>query len=523
MKNIQVSQDAAFAVKISFETNPHENDPVDPDIGLSWGSFQIWVDGKNLCAHSEEGEVVDGVHWYMLPLIEWIVENWDALLHEERLPNRNAESVAWSSLRATRFPPFAVEQDEEQSSIWEEAWAKWRSRHCLRACREGGIYPDVVIRRWRDAIEVSWGTAPLSGMPEHYRFLSWTGVSRVAPEAVAETLFQVVHGAVSYLRSLSPGSQRLAELERKVNLLSSRKRDERLMWLAGIGIDQDSMAAGWRRIKDHFAGMEENTCGALFEPEQNELVVTGSCHGALMFGSVSPQITDSDVMALARKLIDLTSAHGDPEQLRSFTRPKPVDPMENAWEQGYRLAEGFLGQLGLPVAGDFFIDVKSIINKLGIECDQIHLTDMSIRGVSIAGARHRASILINSGHDANQFPSGRRFTLAHELCHILCDREFGRPLALASGPWAPRDIERRANAFAAMLLMPTMLVETAVRQLDAPLESIEVVSKLAKRFKTGVDATLQHLFNLGYLDESVKERITRAAEREAISLEEPEL
>jgi hypothetical protein len=74
-----------------------------------------------------------------------------------------------------------------------------------------------------------------------------------------------------------------------------------------------------------------------------------------------------------------------------------------------------------------------------------------------------------------------------------------------------------------MLLMPTMLVETAVRQLDAPLESIEVVSKLAKRFKTGVDATLQHLFNLGYLDESVKERITRAAEREAISLEEPEL
>jgi Zn-dependent peptidase ImmA (M78 family) len=33
-------------------------------------------------------------------------------------------------------------------------------------------------------------------------------------------------------------------------------------------------------------------------------------------------------------------------------------------------------------------------------------------------------------------------------------------LAMATGPWAPRDLEKRANAFAAMFIMPTDLVRT---------------------------------------------------------------
>lgn len=46
--------------------------------------------------------------------------------------------------------------------------------------------------------------------------------------------------------------------------------------------------------------------------------------------------------------------------------------------------------------------------------------------------------------------SGIRFTLAHELCHLLIDRDSGSQLALVSGPWAPKAVEQRANAFAAV-------------------------------------------------------------------------
>src|SRR5258708_957142 len=77
----------------------------DDEVRESWGSFTIWTRGENLCAHVEQGEVVDSAHWYMLPLMEWLADNWDPLLHEERLPLRNAGVSAAESLSQTRMPP----------------------------------------------------------------------------------------------------------------------------------------------------------------------------------------------------------------------------------------------------------------------------------------------------------------------------------------------------------------------------------------------------------------------------------
>ena len=54
--------------------------------------------------------------------------------------------------------------------------------------------------------------------------------------------------------------------------------------------------------------------------------------------------------------------------------------------------------------------------------------------------------------------------IGHELCHLLHDRSFGSRLVIVSGPWAPRAIEQRANAFAAWLLMPPSLVTLAIAE-----------------------------------------------------------
>ena len=51
-----------FAVRISFAADPDEGQGIDPEVGLSWGSFQIWAQGRNLCAHIAQGERVDSVH-----------------------------------------------------------------------------------------------------------------------------------------------------------------------------------------------------------------------------------------------------------------------------------------------------------------------------------------------------------------------------------------------------------------------------------------------------------------------------
>ena len=45
-----------FAVKVAFMDDPDGGRGVDEDLWRSWGAFQIWVEGTNLCSHLEEAE-----------------------------------------------------------------------------------------------------------------------------------------------------------------------------------------------------------------------------------------------------------------------------------------------------------------------------------------------------------------------------------------------------------------------------------------------------------------------------------
>ena len=102
---------SAFAIKLAFMDDPDEQQGASDDVSLSWGAFQIWVNGWNLCTHLEEGERVESAHWYLLPLLEWFVLQWNPLLHEERLPCEAADE-AWTGLRGTRFPPPALDEGQ---------------------------------------------------------------------------------------------------------------------------------------------------------------------------------------------------------------------------------------------------------------------------------------------------------------------------------------------------------------------------------------------------------------------------
>ena len=202
-----------FALKLAFAPDPDDGRAADPDVSLSWGSFQLWVEGRNLCAHNEGGERSESVHWYLLPLMEWFASHWNPLLHEERLPASNEGDTAWEALRATRFPPHAIEEDDQAASSWENAWQTWWQRHAIRSASDGGLFPDVLLRRIRDRVEVSWGQTRAEGMPEHFDFAeSDRGFGRLPPEAVAVPLHNVLVGASEYLLTLAPGSDRLKSL-----------------------------------------------------------------------------------------------------------------------------------------------------------------------------------------------------------------------------------------------------------------------------------------------------------------------
>jgi len=82
---------------------------------------------------------------------------------------------------------------------------------------------------------------------------------------------------------------------------------------------------------------------------------------------------------------------------------------------------------------------------------------------------------------------------------------------MASGPWAPQGIERRANAFAAMLLMPPEVVNRALAgSAIAQVDSLENIKHLSNTLHTSLPATLEHLVNIGKVDEGERDAIRSA-------------
>ena len=497
-----------FALKIAFAPDPDEGQAIKSEVSVSWGSFQIWVRGRNLCAHMEEGERITSVHWYLLPLMEWFVRYWNPLFHEERLPAKNAGISAWQSLRCTRFPPQAIEENRNQTSKWEREWQGWWTRHALRAAREGGLFPDILFRRLRDSVEVSWGPVDGKDTPEFSE--APQGEYRLLPQAVTEPLHDVLSSAGEYLATLAVGSRRVKALHRNLQALkdTAEHREKRLMWLAGLGTSESAVRTGWRRAVASLSAVREAPRQAMLAISESPLVVAGSSHVALMLGSLAPNVKKRDVLSLAQTMVDLYGLENRSEEMQAVSTLAGIEEAACAARyQGYELADALHERVQHEFVGAKSVNIEELIEKLGIQVKELRLSDTKVRGVSIAGPLHHPGIVVNLSYPANSRLWGRRSTLAHQLCHLLFHREEGSRLAIAGGPWAPVDAEQRANAFAAMLLMPASLVRRAVSELPEPLKTARGVSEIADQLQVARSSMLSHLQNLGYIDDFDKQHI----------------
>ena len=120
-------------------------------------------------------------------------------------------------------------------------------------------------------------------------------------------------------------------------------------------------------------------------------------------------------------------------------------------------------------------------------------------------------IVLNLTSAFNLNSGGRRFTIAHELCHIVHDRGRARRVAHVSGPWVAPGVEKRANAFAAMLLMPRSLLLSL--QPRAGFRDIGNVMNVAEQLQVNEPALIEHLYNMDFIDDWDRERLKGALRR----------
>lgn len=500
-----VGDTSKFAIKIAFSDDPDHGSGATPEESSSWGSYQIWVKERNLCAHQFAGELSGSVHWYLLPLLEWFVEHWDPIFHEERLPNQNAAADSQTSLQRTREAPRTLSAGD--ALIWDHMWHDWWARHCIDAARAGGVYPSICIRRWRDKVELSWDGAHAAACPPDVQFVQSLGTSRLASKEVAVPLHSVLAEAASHLLSRCSGSEKLASLCARISELAS-PREDRLAWLLGLGTTLTEMRSSVVTVRQAVANLPAQVRDAVLGTSERAGLVIEPFPSALMFGSVSPHLSTNDRVRLIGYLAE---AYGGARgRIDELAADEPVDS-EQAWTQGYELAENILDDLGVQGATQERVDVEAILQNLGVRVVDTSLEDGSIRAVAIGGQDYLSTILLNRTHKANPYPTGRRFSLAHELCHLLYDRAFAREVALPSGPWAPRDVERRANAFAAMLLMPPDRIRQVIASSDSNPGSRELVLEVATRLQTSFTATVEHMCNLTLLSDGERDALLEEA------------
>ncbi len=155
--------------------------------------------------------------------------------------------------------------------------------------------------------------------------------------------------------------------------------------------------------------------------------------------------------------------------------------------QGYYLASFLREYLKLTEMEP--LDVDTLVSGLGIEVVSDNFPD-NIMALAVwdngAPRIHLNATVIGSKE------SLRRSSICHELCHILVDRHFARPLCdLLLSNETYDGVERRARAFAAELLLPRAWAVSFLLGLNDKTD----IDQLASHFKVGKELAANQIID----------------------------
>ncbi|TRZ77224.1 ImmA/IrrE family metallo-endopeptidase [bacterium] len=165
--------------------------------------------------------------------------------------------------------------------------------------------------------------------------------------------------------------------------------------------------------------------------------------------------------------------------------------------------------------------IKDIFGLL--EGQGIFVVKMPIGGNGLSGAffydkeNDLGKILINS----NRSKGHQIFSVAHEFCHFLLDKE--KQIIIEDDKMIKTDIEKRADCFAANFLMPSDGVHYYIQEtLNQDVNKIddEILVKIRNEFGVSWVAIIYRLHNLGYIfDKHYKEKVSDTRILNALSIQ----
>ena len=181
---------AIFEISLAWFEDPEPMSTRPVEVGWSSGDMRIVVAGQVLTTHTWPAVPQDRVRWYLAPVFRWLAASWTWLLHEERFAwnDNQALAAAPAVSEALRRHFGAADRDDSPYPAIQSWWA----RHALRAADASALYPDLVVRRLEDDVELSWTRRPPVSAPDGFAFALTPGVAVVPVNAVAEPLWEAL-------------------------------------------------------------------------------------------------------------------------------------------------------------------------------------------------------------------------------------------------------------------------------------------------------------------------------------------
>lgn len=481
-----------IAARWTPDTEPRERLPQDG--GWSTGDLRITVGRQVLTARRYNGLEYKHIAWYLAPLLDWLLSQWTSILHEEAYtwPEKGGAPAAWAVFAALGR---CIASSDEAEQDQYRAVQSWWVRHALRAADPSALYPDLCLRRLGDDIEISWAGRQPVHAPEGFALTSPPGYALFEVAAVAAPLWQFLEWALQTAPGITAmDHDAITDMREHFNQL--KRTPLKALELKYLSVRVQALLQSARATVD----LQGSSILVRGVP-----AIAALDPAVLMFGGLNPSIGNEDAVRLIRFL----AKHQNDTETNALA--KLVD--DRGWsqalapyEEGYDLAEEVREEIGVPVE-ERDVNVRRILLDLGIKVEEVSLDTDSVRGVAIAGPGFSPAILVNTNSVFNQTPVGRKFTLAHEFCHILFDRTRAKKLSHVSGPWTAPRTEKRANAFAAMFLASRAATRAVFGEYG-----IERTKEGARALELGHSAFVEQLYNLGLIDEAVREQLRLRAD-----------
>lgn len=422
-----------------------------------WGAGTLWLNGRAIWFGGGSPEAPQPLVWTWIDLLEHLADGWPHLRIESPWP---LDWLAEPMREGGNFWQVAddrwQELDEAVADAEEARVLDFARRHNLAAGWQGLNVPALYwYRQGREVVLCEEGQRPVV-VP----FSEAWAVLEALGEAIAAGLANSAHPRAG---------QALAAWRARDRV------DARRQVAIATGLDEETLAV----IQ---AGQDEKAFWGLNQTANDEEFCANALLAAarMTAGRLSPE----RMAAILEVLRGLPAVRSLP-QLDALGERLLADSWRaasTAHAQGYALAAALRGTLGLDGLSRF--EPEHWLAQWGVPVGRVVFGTPVLEAIAVWGNRGPAIVVNDAPAIRPAHVFGYRFALAHEICHLLVDRQSALPAAEVLGGHVAPAIEQRANAFAAEILLPRAAAARAYRQaaaLEAAVKQLVVAFEVSRK------------------------------------------